>query len=176
MEFEQPPDEAYGRVTNPGRYQTVVDATEGLVASLVEDFEVSVETGVAATDFPEWHEPEAPTTRLVPTCGMSIAVMYTDFPGVVLAIGELRSWGLHDAFPSCGCDACDEKPEELSDAITELLDAAVGGSYREGLTRKKLSRTWGGRGNSRYLRRGEWKQYGELRALSWEPWPRRQPS
>ena len=176
MEFEQPPDEAYGRVTNPERYQAVVDATKEMIASLVENFEVSLETGTAAADFPHWHKPEAHITRLTPATGMSIAVMYTDFPGVVLAVGELHSWGLNDAFPSCGCDACDDKPEEMIDEIRELLDAAVGGSYREGLTKKKLWRAWGGRGNWRGLRHGEWKQYGEPRELSWEPWPRRRPS
>lgn len=173
MEYEPPPDEAYGRVTNPERYRAVVEAAHELVASLGADFGASMETGIAATDFPGWHEPEAPTTRITPARGMRITVMYTDFPGVVLGVGELNRYGPYDAFPSCGCDACDEPIADLIDHMGELVAAVVDGSYREGLTKTKLWRAWGGGRSWRTLRRGEWKKYGELGELSWEPWPRR---
>ena len=172
MEYQPPPDEAYGRVTNPERYRAVVDAAHELISSLVADFEVSVESGAAATDFPGWHGPEASTTWLIPACGMPIAVMYTDFPGVVLRVGTLNRYGPYDAFPSCGCDACDESIPDLVEQMDELVAAVVDGSYREGLTKKMVWREWGGGKRRRGLRRGEWKKYGEPRELSWEPWLR----
>ena len=49
-----PPDEdAYGRVTNPERFQEVADAATALISELGDTFDVEKTAGSSAVDFPQ---------------------------------------------------------------------------------------------------------------------------
>ena len=54
---------------------------------------------------------------------------FTAFPGLAVRFGNWRI----EYFPDCGCDACDEMPDENFEALTELVDAVVLGRFREAL-------------------------------------------
>ena len=51
VDFDGPDQEAYGRVTNPGRYQAVVDAARGTIADLVKTYQVEVSPGNPTSTF-----------------------------------------------------------------------------------------------------------------------------
>src|SRR4051794_30351497 len=113
-----PPEEAYGRVTNPERYAAVLDAAHDLVTELVRDFDVDVITGgdadplfVARTQRVDVED----VVRLVPRAEGAgpVTFAFTTFPAVLARAGQWRI----NAYPHCGCDACDEDP---ADAIAQL--------------------------------------------------------
>jgi hypothetical protein len=173
---DAPDEDAYGRVTNPERFQAVVDAATAVARELVDTFDVEATAGSAAVDFPNWPDGSAETIRLVPAVGTPLAILITVLPGVLVRFG---TWG-REAFPGCGCDACDEQPPEVIERMRRLVGAAVEGRYEEALTKRTLSYsftgTWGGSASRKRLERGEWKHHGEPGAHSWPPWPRRENS
>lgn len=172
MRFEPPDEDAYGRVTNPDRYQPVVAAAREMIDGLSADFDVAISRGTAKEDFATWLDPAAETMRLEPAAGAPLRVLITDFPGVVLSFGR---WG-HEAFPSCGCDACDEDPDELIAELTWLIEAVTSGAYVEELNRRTLTRSysgpWGRRGRRASISRNELADYGPPGRHEWEAWPR----
>jgi hypothetical protein len=173
VETEQPGHEAYGRVTNPERYQIVVDSARDRIAVLVKAYQVESEAGAPEVDFPDLAGDSAPVVRLQPADGAPIAFMFTDFPGVVVKVGE---WGVR-AFPACGCDACDEPPIEVAERLKDFVDAAIEGSYEEQLTKQTLTYRYpsrrGALASEARLERGEWKQFGTPSTHSWSGWPTR---
>ena len=173
MKIEPPDDEAYGRVTNPERFLVVVDAARRLIAELARDYEVVVTHGTAAEDFPTREDGTAVTTRIKPTVGAPLRILITDFPGVDMRFGR---WG-HDWFPSCGCDACDEDPDELIAEMKGLVDAVTGGRYFEELRRRTLTRALTGphgrRGSRQRLQRRDLDHYGPAGRHEWPAWPKR---
>jgi hypothetical protein len=176
MTTDPPDDEAYGRVSNPERFQEVADAATALISELVDTFDVETAAGSSAVDFPNWPDGSAATIRLLPAVGTPLAILVTDFPGVLIRFG---AWG-REAFPGCGCDACDEQPPDVIERLHRLIEAAVEGKYKEALTKRTLSYsfsgTWGGESSEGRLKRGEWRRLGELGPHSWPPWPRRTQS
>lgn len=173
---EPPHPDAYGRVTNPERFIVVVEATEKLIDRLVETFEVERRVGVASVDFPDWSHGEGRTVRLVPSAGVALAFLFTDFPGVLVRFG---AWG-EATFPACGCDACGDQPHDVARRLTEMVETAVAGDYRESLSRTKLRYSFAREGShmssTTRLPRRSGKQRGERGHHQWPPWPRRQPS
>lgn len=165
-----PPDEdAYGRVTNPERFLDVADAATALVGELVDTFDVETAAGISALDDPNWPDESAETIRLEPVVGTPLAILITDFPGVLVRFG---AWG-RKAFPECGCDACDEQPPEVIESMHQLVEAAVAGRYEEALTKRALSYSftgaWGRLSSQGRLKRNQWKHHGEPGAHSWPP-------
>jgi hypothetical protein len=181
---EGPPEEAYGRVTAPERYAALADAADTVVASLADAYDVEVVEGPpAASDAP----PAAAggparairAVRLTPATGARLIVTVTDFPGVRVDAGHWWS----RTFPQCGCDACDETPEDLIEELSQTLVAVAEGGLVERLNRRWLAAGltgggWASEGNQRLDR----EQYAELsrRApagrYAWPPWPRRTPA
>lgn len=173
LHFDQSGEDAYGRVTNPGRYQVVVDASRRLVDDLVAAYQVRPTPGDPTVDFPDFQGATADVVRLRPREGALLAFMFTKFPGVVVSAGE---WFV-EAFPACGCDACDESPTDLLERLDELVSAVVGGRCMEELTKRTLSLTftggWGSSSSEKRLQRGEWKRHGSLGRRQWSAWSRR---
>lgn len=132
MVRDLPPDNAYGRVTDPERYRIVVRAAEQVVAELEATYQVEVQRGGAELD-PELSA--GPTVeqviRLVPALedAATLNVVLTDFPGVRVRAGR---WHNLDS-PSCGCDACDERPYEVAVDLTRRLRAVAAGGLVEAL-------------------------------------------
>lgn len=152
----------------------MVATARELVDYLVLTYDVTISRGRAADDFPEWRDETAETIRLVPSRGVPLTLMFTDFPSVVVRLGK---WGNLPGFPTCGCDACDESADESIEEFDQLVSAAVNGDYFESLAKRELSfgygGAWGSRRNSHPLRRGQWKLYGDTGTRSWPRWPKR---
>lgn len=76
---DQPDHESYRRVTNPGRYQTVVDAADVLISDLVNDHQVELTAGNPSVDFPDWAGGAERVVRVRPNQGAPLAFMFTEF-------------------------------------------------------------------------------------------------
>lgn len=173
VDTKQPDHEAYGRVTNPERYQIVVDAARDKIDVLVEAYQVEAEAGDPKVDFPDWAGDTEPVVRLHPVQGAPLAFHVHRLPWRRVRVGE---WGVH-GFPACGCDACDEPPIEVVERLNDFVDAAIEGTYEEQLTKRTLTYGYpsprGALSIEQPLDRGEWKQYGIPTTHSWPAWPSR---
>lgn len=172
VESHRPGNDAYGRVTNPERYESVVDAARALMAGFVAVFEVELTSGDPRIDFPEISSVTGEVIRLRPRQGAPLAFMFTGFPGVIVGSGK---WCV-EQLPACGCDACDESPQEVVDRLSRLMGAVVDGRFEEELTKRSLSYTsagvWGSSSSKRRLVGGEWKKYGSPGFRQWPAWSR----
>ncbi len=124
---EGPPDDAYSRVTEPERFGPLHDWAIGVVARLQTEYEVTLEEGKGMDAELERSPLAKSTLRLTPlqdSCA-PITIAFTDFPALAVRAGR---W-LTDRFPSYGCDACEEMPDEEFEGFTELLSAAVAGRF-----------------------------------------------
>ncbi|HJR87249.1 MAG TPA: DUF6226 family protein [Acidimicrobiia bacterium] len=121
MDIDQPDDAAHGPVTDPERYLPVVEAARTLVDHLKQTYNVESTTGDQVLDLPESGRSHGEVVRLEPTEGAPLTFMFTDFPGVIARAGA----SCVQAFPSCGCDACDESPSAATKRLRELVEAAT---------------------------------------------------
>ena len=182
---EDPPDEAYSRVTNPERFQPLHDAATELLDRLEREFAVERVEGLDADDELGRESLARHPIKLVPQDPKAapIVVAFTEFPGVNFRFG---SWHT-EPFPDCGCDACDEKPDELIEEMTRMVEAVVSGGFREAMRVPPL-RGDGSRESRFDFGDGDHKSSGSLvprsRALEmsggerqvtldWKPWSRR---
>lgn len=178
MHFEKPDPDDYSRATNTERFEAVIKAARSRLDELAAKYVVAVEPGTVEEDFPGWAGTAAvEVVRLRPDIGVPVSVLFTEFPGVSIRIGQ---WG-NETLPHCGCDACNDQPEELIERLDEIFDAVVAGGYAEELTKKSLRTSLAsskGTTSSRGpLSRGEWRKLGELGSWNWPAWlPQEQPS
>lgn len=175
MDFDSPDDDAYGRSTNPDRFQVVIDAARNLIDDLAVAFDVVVEPDSPVPDIPYWVA-STETIRIVPRWGAPLTFGLADPPAVFVRAGE---WGV-EPFPFCACDACDVHPDDAIAEMTVLVAAVTEGSYEEQLTKRRLRTGYGSRGRQRRrdgrLERSEWRRYGTPGSPTWGPWPQRQPT
>lgn len=182
---EGPPKEAYSRVTNPERFLPLHAAAMELLDRLEREFAVDRLEGHDADD--DWVRENLarPSVRLVPNDPQAapIVVAFTDFPGLYLKFGSWRT----EPFPDCGCDACDEMPDDSIERMTEMVEIVVSGGFREsarvpallgdGWRESEFRYSDGGfqRGESRVSRSCALVMTGGERhvTLDWKPWPRR---
>lgn len=123
-----PPDEAYGRVTNPERYAVLHDAARAEIDRLCATYDVERIDGLDLDPSTRQGWEGSPSTRLVPAGGGApLTISLTAFPGVRLRAGH----AYRDGFPNCGCDACDEQPDDLIERLTEQIDDIVAGRFAE---------------------------------------------
>jgi len=168
-----PLPDSYGRVTNPERYAVLHVETRSLIESLVATYDVVSETGNVEISFPEWNGSPGEVVRLRPAEGTPVAFLFTDFPGVVIGFGEWRVEG----FPNCGCDACDEKPDDVIVRLRTLIDLIIAGGYQEVLTKRSIRQSFdwpqGLSITERRIGRAERRRLGSPASHKWPPWPRR---
>lgn len=180
---EGPPDEAYSRVTEPERFWPLHEWTLEVVDRLLTEYDVTLEENKLTDTELELSTLVRPIMKLTPSqdsCA-PITIAFTDFPGITVRVGR---W-VTDQFPSCGCDACDEMPDEEFVGLTELLDDVVGGRFRESMRLQPGGDGWSGRefwsaeghssGESRVPRAKAVRILNgksEI-ALEWQPWPPR---
>ncbi|MDE2686466.1 MAG: DUF6226 family protein [Chloroflexota bacterium] len=177
---EGPPDEAYLRVTEPERFWPLHEWTLEVVDRLLREYDVTLEES-KLTDYEiELSTLVRPIMKLTPgqdSCA-PITIVFTDFPGITVRVGR---W-VTDHFPSCGCDACDEMPDEEFEGFTELLDDVVAGRFRESMRLQPGGDGW----SSREFWSAEGHSSGESRVprakaerilngkseivLEWQPW------
>ena len=178
---EGPPDDAYSRVTEPERFAPLHGWALEAVARLQTEYEVTLDEGGVTDAYLERYPLARPLMKLTPKqdSAAPITIAFTEFPGLSVRAGH---W-LTDWFPSCGCDACDEMPEDAFEGFTELLTDVVDGRFRESLYLEPAGDGW----NSMELWCGEHRRRsGRSRvsrdkavqildgateiALEWTPW------
>lgn len=130
-----PPEEAYGRVTDPERYRVLHTAARELLDRLTTAYAVDREDGDAALDPPltgRFTDPVEAVVRLTPRSPTAapLTVAFTSFPGLTARFGE---WVVQ-LLPICGCDACDDDPAVLAEQLTRDVEALVAGRFTERLT------------------------------------------
>ncbi len=184
---EGPPEEAYGRLTNPERFAPLHDAALELIARLEAGFDVERAEAYGLDEDLEGQRGLArPSVRLSPSDpeAAPITVVFTDFPGLFVRFGR---WA-EEIFPVCGCDACGGTAEEEIERLTEKTHSLTTNGLCEtveaprGLFRRdgSLEAEW--RGPSSYGR--HWSRIDRELArqmsdgrrrlvLDWKPWPRR---
>ena len=128
---EGPPDDAYSRATELERFRPLHDWALEAVERLQKDYEVTKDEGNGMDTELERSPLSRPTLKVTPfqdSCA-PITIAFTDFPGLGVRFGR---WAA-ESFPSCGCDACDEMPEEEFERFTQLLSGVVAGRFRESM-------------------------------------------
>jgi hypothetical protein len=118
-----PPEDSYSRVSNPERFaplQTVADA-------LIEHLRATYPTDVAALD-----DSSPDTSKLIAVTperrdAAPLVFRFTNFPGVEIRAGARY----REAFPFCGCDACDETWSRGVDEMEGLVFAVSDGKFSE---------------------------------------------
>lgn len=177
---EGPPEEAYSRVTRDlaTLYAPVVDAARGTVDELASHYDVdrrpADRTELARVEGCVSDALEATVLRPRSDDRSPLVVGVCDLPGVHLAFGRWAS----ERLPACGCDACDETPEDLLEQLAKVRDLVVGG-FAEWV-RRESGQWWLGHqtldGSSEgSLDRAERRELGirEPIELAWRPWRRR---
>jgi hypothetical protein len=124
-----PPDEAYSRVTQPERFAPLHALALNRADELAARFEVAVQEGFGIDPELESVGVARPTVSLTPAnpAEAPLTIAFTSFPGLRVRLGR---W-LTDAFPVCGCDACDESFEGEAERFTWRVDQLINGRFRE---------------------------------------------
>jgi hypothetical protein len=118
-----PPEDAYSRTSHPERFAPLHAVADALVAHLAATHEVTVVEGPDPA-LADPHPDAVRTIRLTPRdgTGRTLVLEWTSFPGVLLHSGRRMA----EAFPPCGCDACDDRWEEVADSLEEAVLLAAG--------------------------------------------------
>ncbi len=126
---QHPPPDAYNRLTNPERYAVLHQAAHSLLEQLEQDYVVGhLESTALDPDLTGRVATEI-LVRLQPPPGQGapLTVAFTEFPGLLVRFGRWHK----EAFPRCGCDACDESPAELMRKLADEVGCLVAGRFRE---------------------------------------------
>jgi hypothetical protein len=125
---DDPPPEAYERVTNPERFAPLHGWATETLDRLEEEFDVTRAEEIGLDIEIDW-DAARPAVQLAPRDpeAGTLAVGFTRFPGLIVRLGR---W-LVEPIPICGCDACDETAEEGRGRLGQLVDALVNGRFRE---------------------------------------------
>jgi hypothetical protein len=181
-----PDADAYSRVSNPERFQPLVDFVITRFAELIRTFDVthSESFDVMQADQLQPFVPLRPPITLTPSSAKAapLAVAFTRFPGVFMRCGYWRI----EPFPHCGCDACQESAPDEIERFSRIVDAVVAGRFHETARKPFFGRAlvshefWdddgvGRSGGGRYLSRAHARESfrGRPRDLHWGAWPRR---
>ena len=124
-----PPDDSYSVNDHPERFAPLHTVAEALIDYFATNFDVAVEEGYHVTD----NLPNAPkadeivrAVRISPRSKSSAPLVFvlTKCPSVRLSSGAFFT----NSYPVCGCNACDEDPKALVEALeSEALSIAGGG-------------------------------------------------
>lgn len=128
-----------GGTENVGRYAVVQEAARALLDSLAERYEVRREQGPPGLTLLGWKGEEV--VRLVPRGPdqAELALSFAPLPGVGMRFGRF----VRAAFPHCGCDACDESPDELVEEMIEQIQHLVASTVTEWSRRGWRKAEWG---------------------------------
>lgn len=123
------PATAYGTTSNPERFEPLHQIAVALIDYLVRSFAVrtSESSAYARTLVPE--PPEfVRLVRLAAESGhrTSLTMVFTAFPGIAVYAGTKYV----EAFPACGCDACDDSVDDVVDRLQSCVLDLAGGHLR----------------------------------------------
>jgi len=118
-----PPEDAYSRTSRTERFAPLHAVADALVAHLAATHDVTATAGPDPS-LADPHPDAVRTVRLAPRDGSGrvLALEWTSFPGVMLHTGGTFT----AAFPPCGCDACDDRWEDVADQLEEAVLLAAG--------------------------------------------------
>ncbi|HLL48502.1 MAG TPA: DUF6226 family protein [Longimicrobiaceae bacterium] len=181
---DEPPPEAYSRVTDPERFRPLHRLALDLLDRLDAEYHVSrteaFEPGPGMTAFEHARHPV--TLTPVDPAAAPVAIAFTPFPSLIVRFGR---W-IAEPFPSCGCDACAETAEGEGARLEALVHEVVAGRFREELSipwlgDARLSWSFGDVGVAGH--RSGWTGLPRAQAVAlrgrgprsvqWSPWPRR---
>ena len=178
MRFKEPPAEAYSRVTNAERFRPL----HQFALERFRQLEVTFDVDRTELDVPD---PDIKVAlarsriRLAPkdAAGAPLVVALTTFPGLYLRCGR---WRL-DAFPSCGCDACDETLDDQTERFHGVIDDVIAGRFSEAVRIPLLGDAWlewsfgPSRGGRARIDRKRARQLvaSAASSVAWKPWPTR---
>jgi Family of unknown function (DUF6226) len=177
-----PPPEAYSHVTNPERFRPLHTFMVELIGRLQAAFDVERLEGYGLDDKLESVNLVRPSIKLVPRDPRAapILVSFTAFPGLRVRVGR---WYV-DAFPGCGCDACDETADGEAARLTQMVDDVTNGRFREAIWVPLEGDAWQeaefwspcGRSSSRTAvdccHARQLLAGSDCLRLEWRPWPR----
>ena len=176
MTFQEPPPEAYGRVTNPERFRVLHSAAERLVDDFAERYDIHVGAGLVSDDplFDSGLVERVIDLNPSRPDAAPVTVVFTSYPGLIVRFGR---WHV-EGFPRCGCDACDEDPDWLLEELRKRLQATADGGFSEEVTswlRPGRSATFEGeRWSSSGWVRQRRSEIGRPERIDWAPWAARQ--
>jgi hypothetical protein len=172
---EPPPPEAYTTVTNPERFRPLHDVARAVVEDLVARFDVDVDVDRDVSSL--FRSEVVESVGLIPrdSAAAPLAVGWTGFPGLVVKFGRWHQ----NAYPDCGCDACDEQLDVSAELFRLAVDDVVHGRFHE-----RFDGTWvmhefdrpdrrAGKSLVTYRSAAEIAAYGEPTTFWWRPWPTR---
>jgi Family of unknown function (DUF6226) len=181
---EGPHRDAYSRVTNPERFASLHDFVAELLDRLELEFDAERAHGYGLDpELERGCKLARPTESLVPRDfgAAPIVVSFSAFPGVRVRFGR---WYIA-AFPSCGCDACDETAESETPRLKSLIDNLTAGRFSEAIRIPLDGRAYidsefwsvGGR-SAQHLqvdrdRARQLVDTSDRCSYDWGPWPRR---
>jgi hypothetical protein len=181
---DSPPLEAYSRVTNPQRFASLHDVAAELLDRLELDFNVErTEGSDLDPELEAGYKLARPSVTLVPrdTGAAPVVIVFSGFPGLRVRFGRWCT----SAFPTCGCDACDETAESETERLKSLIDSLTAGRFREAIRIPADGPAWQESefwsvashcAQKSQLDRGRARQLVEARDRSsydWAQWPRR---
>ena len=149
-----PPEEAYGRVTNPERFLVLHQAMLDALARLEAEFDVQREEGFGLDEELERNLDLArPSVMLAPANpgAAPITVAFLNSPALEVRFGL---WW-REPFPDCMCDACTsynsvegstEELTEIIEKLTGIIEDVTAGRFWESYSpgkRWKEGKVWG---------------------------------
>jgi Family of unknown function (DUF6226) len=178
-----PPMEAYSRVTDPERFGSLHRVAAELLDRLEREFDADRAEGYGLDpELERGIEPARPSVTLVPrdAGAAPIAVAFSTFPGIVVRLGRWCT----SAFPTCGCDACDETAEGEIERLKSMIHNLTAGRFREAIRISADGTPWqewefwsgGGRCAKSRLDPDRARQLvaaGDRSLYEWGPWPKR---
>jgi hypothetical protein len=117
-------------VTNPQRFAPLHNLAAELLDRLEREFDVERMNGPGLDPELEEHCKAAqPSISLVPrdVGAAPLTVVFTAFPGLYVRFGRWCTM----AFPTCGCDACDETIESEAERLKSMIEDLIEGRFRE---------------------------------------------
>jgi hypothetical protein len=182
---EGPPLEAYSRVTNSQRFAPLHNLATELLDRLELEFDVERAQGPGLDpELEERCDAAHPSISLVPRAmgATPITVIFTAFPGLYVRFGRWCT----TAFPTCGCDACDETIEREAERFRSMIEDLIAGRFREAIVMPAGGAAWleWEFWQSAAVRSVQRSQLDAARAqelrggrdqgsYQWQPWPRR---
>ncbi len=197
--YRPPPLEAYSRITNPERFQALILAVLTIADQLEQTYDVQrvEKLGIDPQIERDPFDGQRFTISLKPRNRRAapITIAFSSFPGIHARFGK---W-TRDAYPGCGCDACDETAESEIKRLKDMIHNVTRGRFREAKGEPRIPRygkTWYAQENwartiptsyktsSRYVSgassasipvtRGitNWQIFRKkVQEINWEPWP-----
>lgn len=138
QDLDGPPEDSYSVLEHPERFAPLHTVATAIVEHLVDLYAPRIEEGTHLLEnFP--HVPSAESVlRVVRLTSQTpnsapITLVWADPPAIRIYAGALFS----SAYPSCSCNACDERWNECADALELDIFSIIAGGLTEHVSAPK---------------------------------------